>query len=183
MGAWILIGIIVLVALMATRGYQSLVTLRNRVRNAWSPIEVQLIRRHDRIQDLVDTAESDLTHERELLEDVIRTRQQAIDARGIHEQAEAENLLSQTLRRFFAAAEAGPEVAANQKMLVLQEELVTTENEIAVARRFYNDQVIALNRKIHQFPWSLIARAGGFRPAEYFIIDEPTPHGAPKVAC
>jgi LemA protein len=168
---------------MATRGYQSLVTLRNRVRNAWSPIEVQLIRRYDRIPDLVETAKSAMTHEQELLADVLRARQQAMDARSIHEQAEAENLLSQTLCGLFAAAEACPEMKANESMLLLQEELAATENEIAFARQFYNDQVMALNRKIHQFPWSLIAGAGGFRPAEYFIIDEPAPRESSKIAC
>jgi len=98
------------------------------------------------------------------------------------EQAEAENQLSQTLRSLFAVAEAYPDLKANQNMLALQEELTATENKIAFARQFYNDQVMGLNNKIQQFPWNLIAGTGGFRPAEYFVIDEPAERQAPRVA-
>ena len=182
MELWILIGILILIGLIGIGGYNSLVALRNRVQNAWSQIDVQLKRRYDLIPNLVETAKGYMKHEREVLESVTRARQQAIDARSLHEQAEAENMLTQTLRSLFAVAEAYPELKANQNMLALQEELTATENKIAFARQFYNDQVMALNNKIHQFPWNLIANAGGFRPAEFFIIDEPAQREAPKVA-
>jgi LemA protein len=182
MGGGILIGIVVVVALMAFGGYNHLVTLRNRVQSAWSPIDVQLKRRYDLIPDLVETAGGSMKHEREVLESVTMARQQATDARGIPEQAEAENQLSQTLRSLFAVAEAYPDLKANPNMLALQEELTTRENEIAFARQYYNDQVMALNINIRQFPWNLIAGPAGFHPAEYFVMDEPAQREAPPVA-
>jgi LemA protein len=182
MGIWLLIGVIVLIALIALGGYYSLVALRSRVQNDWSQIDVQLKRRYDLIPNLIETAKGYMNHEREVLEGVTQARQQAIDACGVPEQAEAENQLTQALRSLFAVAEAYPDLKANQNMLALQEELTATANKIAFARQFYNDQVMALNNKIHQFPWNLIAGAGGFRPAEFFIIDEPAQREAPKVA-
>lgn len=182
MGFWELIGIVIVIAVIVIGGYNSLVALRNRVQNAWSQIDVQLKRRYDLIPNLVETAKGYMKHEREVLESVTRARQQAIDARGMAEQAEAENQLTQTLRSLFAVAEAYPDLKANESMLALQEELTATENKIAFARQFYNDQVMEFNNKLQQFPWNLIAGAGSFRPAEYFIIDEPTQREAPRVA-
>src|SRR5437867_8330258 len=179
----IVLGALVVFAILFVIGaYNKLVTLRNRYKNAFSQIDVQLKRRYDLIPNLVETAKGYMKHEREVLESVTRARQQAIDARGIPAQAEAENQLSQTLRSLFAVAEAYPDLKANQNMLALQEELTTTENKIAFARQFYNDQVMGLNNKIQQFPWSLIAGPGGFHPAEYFVIDEPAQREAPRVA-
>jgi LemA protein len=183
MGVWILAGIGVLVALTAAGGYRRLMALRNRVQNAWSQIDAQLRHRHDLISRLVETAKGTMKFEPEVLEEVTRARQQAIEAHGVADQAEAENMLSRTLRSLFVAGEADACVKTNQSMLDLQEELAATGNRITLARQFYNDRVMDLNRQIHQFPWSLIARAGGFRPAEYYIIDEPAPREPPKVAC
>src|SRR5258708_2296292 len=130
MGAWVLIGLLVVAALVIIGGYNNLVLLRCRGRNARGHNDAQLKRRHDLIPNLVETAKGYMKHEREVLESVTRARQQAIDARGIAEQADAENQLSQTLRSLFAVAEAYPDLKANQNMLALQEELTATENKI-----------------------------------------------------
>jgi LemA protein len=181
----ITMGLIVLgiaVILFFVAGYNGLVALRNRARNAWSQVDVQLKRRHDLIPNLVETVKGYMQHEREVLENVTRARQQAISASSVAETANAENMLTQTLRSLFAVAESYPDLKANQNMLALQEELASTENKIAFARQFYNDQVMAFNTRIEQFPWSLLADMYGFKPMEFFEIEEPAHREAPKVA-
>ena len=142
---WILIGALALLVLYAIFSYNRLVQLRNRIDAAWSQIDVQLRRRYDLIPNLVETVKGYAAHERETLEAVTKARQQAVQAQGIEEQAQAENMLTQALRQLFAVAEAYPDLKANQNFLALQEELTGTEGRIAFARQFYNDQVMRLN--------------------------------------
>ena len=178
----IFLGLIALVAVFLVGLYNRLVSLRNRVRNAWSQVDVQLKRRHDLIPNLVETAKGYMAHERETLESVTRARQQAIDVSGVAEKAQAENMLTQTLRSLFAVAESYPDLKANQNMLALQEELTSTENKIAFARQFYNDQVNDYNNATEQFPSSIVANSFGFQPSEFFEIEDPAQREAPRVA-
>src|ERR671914_1028667 len=137
--------------------YNRLVRLRNQIEAAWSQIDVQLRRRYDLIPNLVETVKGYAAHERETLEAVTKARQQAVQAQGIEEQAQAENMLTQALRQLFAVSEAYPDLKANQNFLALQEELTGTEGRIAFARQFYNDRVLVYDNALEQFPSSVIA--------------------------
>ncbi len=169
---WILVIIVALVLIWAVSAYNGLVRLRQRVKNAWSQIDVQLKRRYDLIPNLVETCKGYMAHEREVLENVTKARAQAIEVRGgAAEQAKAENALTQTLRSLFAVAENYPQLKANENMLKLQEELTTTENRIAFARQHYNDQVMKLNTKTEVFPTNLIASAFSFEKKDFFEVE------------
>jgi len=168
MAIWIILGIIVLLVLVLIFIYNRLVRLRNRIEAAWSQIDVQLKRRYDLIPNLVETVKGYAAHERETLEAVTKARQQAVDARGIEDQAKAENFLTQTLRQLFAVAEAYPDLKANQNFLALQEELTGTEGRIAFSRQFYNEQVLSYDNAIEVFPTSMIAGMFNFQPKPYF---------------
>jgi LemA protein len=165
---WIVIGVLALLVLVLILLYNRLVRLRNRIDAAWSQIDVQLKRRYDLIPNLVQTVKGYAAHERETLEAVTRARQQAVDARGIEDQARAENFLTQALRSLFAVAEAYPQLQANENFLALQEELTGTEGRIAFARQFYNEQVLAYDNAIEVFPQNIIAGAFAFKPRPYF---------------
>lgn len=166
---WILVIIVALVVIWLISSYNSLIRLRQRVKNGWSQIDVQLKRRYDLIPNLVETCKGYMEHEKEVLENVTRARAQAIEVKGgAAEQAKAENFLSQTLRSLFAVAENYPQLKANENLLKLQEELTTTENRIAFARQHYNDQVMKFNTRIEVFPSNLIAGAFGFTQNEFF---------------
>jgi len=178
---WIALGVGVLIILWFIGTYNGLVRLRNRVKNAWSQIDVQLKRRHDLIPNLINTAKGYLKHEREVLENVTKARQQAVDVTGVKNQAEAENFLSQTLKSLFAVAENYPDLKANTNMLALQEELSSTENKIAFARQHYNDSAMRFNTKIEQFPANTIAGMFSFEAADFFEIDDPAEREVPKV--
>jgi LemA protein len=173
MVVWIIvIAVVVLIALFFMLGYNRLVRLRNQIEAAWSQIDVQLKRRYDLIPNLVETVKGYAAHERETFESVTRARQQAIDARGIEDQAQAENFLTQTLRQLFAVAEAYPDLKANQNFLALQEELTGTEGRIAFARQFYNDRVLVFDNALEQFPSSVIAGMFNFEEKPYFEAEE-----------
>src|SRR5690606_16801306 len=148
----IILVLIVLLAVFAISIYNSLVRLRNQVKNAWSQIDVQLKRRHDLIPNLVETAKGYMKHERELLEGIAKARSNAQAAHGVKEQSQAEGILGGLLTRFMAVVENYPELKANQNMMALQEELTSTENKIAFARQFYNDSVMRYNNKIEVVP-------------------------------
>jgi LemA protein len=167
----VVVGIVVVVGAIVGI-YNRLVTLRSRVDNAWSQIDVQLRRRYDLIPNLVETVKGYAAHEKETLEKVIQARQVAMDAKSVGEQGEAENMLTSTLRSLFAVAEAYPDLKANQNFLMLQEELSGTESKIAYARQFYNDSVMTYNMTTQQFPSNLIAGSFGFAAREYFEIEE-----------
>ncbi|MDQ4134446.1 MAG: LemA family protein [Actinomycetota bacterium] len=169
---FILISVVVLLVLYLVVSYNRLVRVRNRVENAWSQIDVQLRRRYDLIPHLVETVKGYAAHERQTLEAVTQARGNAINAQGVVEQAQSENMLTGALKSLFAVAEAYPNLKANENFLALQEELSGTEGRIAYARQFYNDSVVTLNTKIQSFPSNLVARSFGFTEREYFEADD-----------
>jgi LemA protein len=171
---WIVLGIVVVLALGVIWIYNRLVTLRTRVDNGWSQIDVQLRRRADLIPNLVETVKGYAAHERELFERVTEARARSLGATGVVDQADAENQVSAGLRQLLAVVENYPDLKANQNFLALQEELIGTESKIAYARQFYNDQVMRLNTLIQSFPSSIVARPFGFQERPFFEIDEET---------
>ena len=171
---WIVLGIVAVLLLAAVWIYNRLVTLRTRVDNGWSQIDVQLRRRADLIPNLVETVKGYAAHERELFERVTEARARSRGATGVADQADAENQVSAGLRQLLAVVENYPDLKANQNFLALQEELIGTESKIAYARQFYNDQVMRLNTLIQSFPSSIMARAFGFRERPFFEIEEET---------
>jgi len=170
MGAvgWILLAVIVVLVVAVIAIYNRLVQLRNRVEAAWAQIDVQLKRRYDLIPNLVETVKGYAAHERETLEAVVKARQQAVDARGIEDQAKAENFLTQTLRQLFAVVEAYPDLKANQNFMQLQEELTATESRIAFSRQFYNESALAYDNARETFPTNLVAGSFNFEEKPYF---------------
>jgi LemA protein len=179
---WVLLIILVALFFIFMGLYNSLVRLRKRCDNGWAQIDVQLKRRYDLIPNLVETAKGYLKHEREVLENVTKARQVAIDASGVADQAKAENALTSTLRSLFAVAENYPDLKANQSMLALHEELTATENRISFARQHYNDCVMAYNTNIETVPSNLMAGMFGFKPREFFELEDAGQREAPKVS-
>src|SRR5213593_3096773 len=174
-------------------GYNRLVSLRNRYKNAFAQIDVQLKRRYDLIPNLVETAKGYIKHERGTLEAVIAARNAASsanlkaaqspgDAAAMKELSGAETALSGSLGRLFALAEAYPDLKANTTMMSLMEELTSTENKVAFARQAYNDAVMSYNTTRETFPTNMIAGTFNFGPAELFVIEKPEEKEAPKVA-
>lgn len=161
--------------------YNSLVSLRLRVKNAWSQIDVQLKRRHDLIPNLVETAKGYIAHERQTLENVVKARQQAVSAQGLLDKAQAENFLTSTLRSLFAVVENYPNLKANQNMLALQEELTTTENKISFARQYYNDEAMRYNTALQTFPANYVAGMFSFVKEAFFEIEDASEKQAPQV--
>ena len=153
----IFIAIIVIVVLFFVSIYNSLIGLRNRVKNAWSQIDVQLKRRHDLIPNLLETVKGYMKHEREIMENITKYRSQAMDANSVGDKAAAEGLLSGALGQLRVQVENYPDLKANQNFLALQEELTSTENKISFARQAYNDQVLFYNNKIQMFPSNIVA--------------------------
>ena len=185
--------VVVLFVLFMIGLYNSLVTLRNRYKNAYSQIDVQLKRRYDLIPNLVETAKSYMRHERETLEAVINARNSALnasqrvaiapgDSAAMNGLNLAESQLSGALGRLFALAEAYPDLKANQNMLALQEELTSTENKVAFARQSFNDAVTRFNTEIQKFPNNLVAGMAGFTSAELFETESPKEREAPRVS-
>ena len=182
MSFWIVLTALILLALYAVATFNGLVAKRNRVRNAWAQIDVQLKRRHDLIPNLVNAVKGYLQHEREVMENVTRARQQAIAAGSdVTARAAAENMLTQAVRSLFAIAEAYPELKSNQNMLALQEELSSTENKVAFARQFYNDSAMAYNTACESFPGNFFASTFSFVPESLFMLEESAERSVPKV--
>lgn len=177
----IILALIVILVLPIIVVYNRLISTRNQVKNAWSGIEVQLNRRHDLIPNLVETAKGYMQHEKTVLENVTKARQQAIDVSGVKDQAQAENFLTQTLRSLFAVVENYPNLKANQNMLSLQEQLTSTENKIAFSRNNYNDWVQKYNTMIEKFPNNMIANTFNFKKRDFFEVEEASVKEAPKV--
>ncbi len=173
--------VIVVLFLFGIGIYNGLVKLRRRVDSAWAQIDVQLKRRYDLIPNLVETAKGYLKHEREVLENVTKARQQAINASNIKDQAQAENMLTSTLRSLFAVVENYPDLKANENMKALMEELVSTENKISFARQHYNESVMEYNTRIETVPSNIFAAMFGFRPRDFFEIEVADEREAPKV--
>ncbi len=181
---WIVLAIIIFLILLMVGMYNALVRLRNQVKNSWAQIDVQLKRRHDLIPNLIETVKGYMQHERQTLESVTQARTQAVNISGgtVAEQAQAENMLSKTLRSLFAVSENYPDLKANQNFLALQEELASTENKISFARQFYNDTVMKLNNKIQMFPSNMMAGMFNFKTAESFELEAPAEREVPKVS-
>ena len=192
----IFFGVVVLIAIIAIfyviGQYNGLVSLRNRFKNAFAQIDVQLKRRYDLIPNLVETAKGYLKHESSTLEAVIAARNMASsanvkaaqnpgDAAAMKELGGAESALSGTLGRLFAVSEAYPDLKANQEMMQLMEELTSTENKVSFARQAYNDSVMVYNTARETFPTNIIANTFNFTAAEMFVIDKPEEKEAPKV--
>jgi LemA protein len=188
----VLLGAVTLVFFSVVRGYNNLVVFRNRYKNAFSQIDVQLKRRYDLIPNLVETAKAYMQHERSTLEAVIAARNQAVEInRGTGANLTADNLkalgsaemsLSATLGRFLAISESYPELKANQNMMQLTEELSSTENKISFARQAFNDSVTTYNNSIEMFPSSVIASMFAFQPAALLEIQNPVEKEAPRVS-
>ena len=180
-GLIIFLVIIVIIIMSFVGMYNALIRLRNRVKNAWSQIDVQLKRRHDLIPNLVETAKGYMKHEKETLENITKARSQAMGAGNIGEKAKAETALSGAMSNFFVVVENYPDLKANQNFLAVQEELTSTENKIAFSRQSYNDQVLFFNNKIQMFPSNLIAGMFNFKIAEFFELESEAERAVPKV--
>jgi len=181
LGAFLFLVVLAVIAGALIGLYNGLVRARNEVKAAWSQIDVQLKRRWDLIPNLVETVKGYAAHERGALEAVVKARQQAIDVKGVAERAQAENMLSQTLRSLFAVAEAYPDLKANQNFLALQEELASTENKIGFARQYYNDSAMRYKNRVETFPSNIFAGMFGFAPEPFFQVDVAAEREAPKV--
>lgn len=171
---WVVLAIVVVLAIFLIVLYNNLVTLRQRIKNAWAQVEVQLKRRYDLIPNLVSTVKGYAAHEKETLERVTEARNAAIKAQKLQDQAGAENMLTGALRQLFALAENYPDLKANTNFLQLQEELTNTEGKIAFSRQFYNDTVLKFNTAIQRFPAVLFAGLFGFHQEEYFDLEAET---------
>jgi LemA protein len=192
-GTWITLGILAAIVLWAVGMYNNLVNLRNRVRNGFSQIDVQLTRRYDLIPNLVEAVKGYMAHERGTLEAVITARNAASaglrkaaadpsDPDAIKELAAAEASVGAGLGRLFALAEAYPDLKASANMKEFQEELASTENKVAFARQAFNDAVMAYNNSCQNFPSNLIANNFSFKEAQFLEIDQPEKRSAPKVS-
>ena len=190
---WIVLGVIVLLILFLVGIYNRLVTSRNGYKNAFAQIDVQLTRRYDLIPNLIETVKGYMAHERNTLEAVITARNVAVtglkaaaanpgDPAAVQGLASADNQLSGALGRMFALAEAYPDLKANQNMMLLSEELTSTENKVAFARQAYNDAVLGYNNTREVFPNSIIAGSFGFMPAQMLELESPQKREVPKVS-
>lgn len=175
---WIILGLVVVWIILA---YNGLIRTRNRVREAWSDIEVQLKRRYDLIPNLVEAVKGYMAHEKGVFEQVTAARAQAMGAGTREEKGAAEANLTGTLKTLFAVAENYPELKANENFLELQRELADTENKIQAARRFYNGMVMDFNTRIQVFPTNIMASLFSFKAEEFFQVEDAKEREAVKV--
>ncbi len=178
----VIIAVLALLFLGIVGIFNRLVVLRNRGKEAWADIDVQLKRRYNLIPNLVNTVKGYAQHERELFEKVTQARAQAMSAQGAGEKGKAENMLSNTLKSLFAVVENYPDLKASDNFKHLQEELTDTEDKVQAARRFYNGNVKELNIKIESFPSNTIANLFNFKKMDLFELTAPEEREAPKVA-
>lgn len=169
---WIVLGIIAVLGIFLWATYNGLVTLKIRVDEAWSDITVQLKRRLDLIPNLINSVKGYAAHESGVFQAVTEARANALNAQGVKETAEAENMFEGALKSLFAVAEAYPDLKANENFLQLQQELVDTEDKIQASRRFYNGGVRDLNTKIQVFPNNMFAGMLGFTQREFFEVED-----------
>jgi len=179
----VVIAALVLIGLFLVVTYNRLVTLRQRVKEAWSDIDVQLRRRHELIPNLVETVKGYAGHERQTLESVTSARTAAVQTAGAppEQRAQAENVLTGALRQLFALAESYPQLRAVESFTRLQEELTSTQDKIAFAQRFYNGNVRDYNTSLLTFPTNLLAGTFGFTPEQYFEISDAAERAVPQV--
>jgi len=189
----VFLGVIAAIVLWAIGIYNRLINERNRVRNAFAQIDVQLTRRHDLIPNLVEAVKGYMKHERETLEAVIKARNVAVsaldaakadpsNAKAIQELGASEGALGSILGRLFALSEAYPDLKANQNMMQFQEELASTENKVAFARQAFNDSVLGYNNSAENFPNSIIANTFDFELASFLEIDSEEKRDVPDVS-
>jgi LemA protein len=181
-GILVILGLMAVVVLAFVVIYNGLISLKNRVKNAWAQIDVQLKRRYDLIPNLVETVKGYASHEKAVFENVTKARAAAINATGVANQAQAENMLSGALKSLFAVVENYPDLKASQNFMMLQEELSGTESKIAYARQFYNDSVMEYNIRIQTIPYNIIASLSKFKEAEMFEVAAAEQREAPKVS-
>jgi len=177
---WIILGVVAVVGIFLWVTYNSLVTLRIRVDEAWSDINVQLKRRLDLVPNLIETVKGYAKHESGVFQQVTEARANVINANGVKETAAAENQFEGALKSLFAVAEAYPDLKANQNFAELQRELVDTEDKIQGSRRFYNSGVTGLNTKIQTFPANIVAGMFNFENRDFFDVDETEREAANK---
>ena len=177
----IILVVVVVLALWLAGSFNALVRSRNRVKESWSDIDVQLKRRHDLIPNLVETVKGYAAHEKEVFERVIRARSAAMGAKTVGEKGEAENTLTGALKNLFALAEAYPTLRASENFAKLQDELTDTEDKIQAARRFYNSNILTLNTKVEQFPTNVVASLFSFKKEEFFRLADETEKEPVKV--
>lgn len=178
---WIILGIVVIIAIILIVIYNSLVTLRQRVNNAWAQIEVQLQRRFDLIPNLVETVKGYMAHEQDTLTKITNLRTSWSNATTVEEKANLGNELSNTLKTIMAVAENYPNLKADQSFNQLQNEISETEDKVAYSRQFYNDTVTMYNTKLETFPSNLVAGMFGFKPSTLFNVDNDEARKAVKV--
>ena len=178
---YIVLAIVAVIVIWFVAAYNGFVKLKNRAKEAWSDIEVQLKRRYDLIPNLVSTVKGYATHESQIFEKVSQARSMAMGAKAPAEKAQAENALTGALKTLFAVSEAYPDLKANVNFLELQRELTDTEDKIQAARRFYNGNVRDLAIKIESFPSSIVGKMGGFKPMDLFELEEPAAKEPPNV--
>jgi LemA protein len=177
---WIVLGVVALLAIILVVSYNRFVSQKNLIRDSWANIDTELKRRYDLIPNLVETVKGYASHEREIFEEVARTRSMAAGATGSPAaQAAAEGPFVAALGKLFAVAENYPDLKANQNFLALQGELTNTEDRLQTARRFYNANVRDFNRRIQSFPSAIIANMFHFEEAEFFEIDDATRQAGP----
>lgn len=180
LAVWIILAVVVVIGIFLWVTYNALVTLRIRVDEAWSDINVQLKRRLDLIPNLVETVKGYAKHESGVFEEVTAARANVINANGVKETAAAENQFEGALKSLFAVAEAYPDLKANENFIELQRELVDTEDKIQASRRFYNSGVTSLNTKIQTFPHNIVAALFKFTNRDFFDVDETEREAANK---
>ena len=182
MNGWIITGVLAAIALYAIFVFNRLIRQRNLAREGWSGIDVQLKRRSDLVPNLVATVKAYAAHERAVLEEVTASRQSSIAADDVARRASAENALQGALGRLLAVAEAYPELKADKNFLALQQQLAEIEDQLQMARRYYNGAVRNLNIGIQSFPAVLLARPIGFREEPFFELDDRSQGAAPQVS-
>ncbi len=178
---YIILAVVIVLVLWLIGAFNSLVRARNRVKEAWSDINVQLRRRHDLIPNLVETVKGYVAHEQGVLEAVTKARTEAVSAGSMSQKGQAENMLSGALDKLFALSEAYPTLKANENFAKLQDELSDTENKIQAARRFYNTNVMDFNTKLEVFPTNMIASSLGFQKEEFFQLASEAEAKLPQV--
>lgn len=166
------IGVVIVIALWLLITYNSLITLRNRVREAWSQIDVQLKRRSSLIPNLVEAVKGYVKHEKGVLEEVTKARTSLMNAKNPHEAADADNMLTGALKSLFAVAEAYPDLKASENFKQLQDELSDTETKVAASRQFYNTNVLDLNNSLEQIPSAWIGSMFSFKKEDFFKSTE-----------
>ncbi len=179
---YIILFVVLILVLWLVGVFNSLVKIKNRTKEAWADIDVQLKRRYNLIPNLMETVKGYASHEKEVFEKVTQARAQAMGAQNVEEKAKAENMLSNTLKSLFAVSENYPDLKASQNFLELQRELRDTEDKVQAARRFYNTNVRDLNIKRESFPSSIVAKMFNFQKMDLFELAEAEQREVPKVS-